>query len=111
MKSRSHPFSRFHPRRELNERLYDPSQLGFETARQEELSGGDTVQEAAGIFDRVLAGTASRAQIDCVVANSAFAILTLEPSLSINEAISQARESITSGAALGAFRKFVEINR
>lgn len=93
------------------ERLYDPSQLGFETARQEELSGGDTVQEAAGIFDRVLAGTASRAQIDCVVANSAFAILTLEPSLSINEAISQARESITSGAALGAFRKFVEINR
>lgn len=93
------------------ERLYHPEQLGFETARQEELSGGDTVKDAAEIFDRVLTGTATRAQTDCVIANSAFAILTLDPELSIAEAIAQARESIASGAALGTFRKFIEINR
>ncbi|MCM1050387.1 MAG: anthranilate phosphoribosyltransferase [Paenibacillus sp.] len=93
------------------ERLYHPEQLGFETARQEELYGGESVSDAAEIFDRVLSGTATRAQTDCVIANSAFAILTLEPELSIAEAIAQARESITSGAALGTFRKFIEINR
>lgn len=92
------------------ERLYLPAQLGFETARQEELSGGDTVQEAAAIFDNVLAGKATRAQADCVVANSAFAIHTLDPEVSIADAIAEARESIASGAALGAFRKFVELN-
>ncbi len=92
------------------ERLYMPEQLGFETATQKSLSGGESVEDAARIFDNVLAGTATREQTDCVVANSAFAIHTLDPQVSLTDAIAQARESIASGAALGAFRKFVEIN-
>lgn len=92
------------------ERLYTPAQLGFDTASQASLYGGDTVDESAVIFDNVLAGKGTKPQTDCVVANSAFAIHTLEPEVSIDEAIRQARESIYSGAALGAFRRFVEIN-
>lgn len=92
------------------ERLYHPKQLGFETIAQHELSGGNTVDDASRIFDNVLAGKATKAQTNCVVANSAFAIHTLEPSLPIKDAIDEARESIVSGAALGAFKKFVEIN-
>ena len=91
------------------EQLYLPEDLGFETAPQESLSGGETVEEAAAIFDNVLAGRATKHQTDCVIANSAFAIHTLEPELSLTEAIAEARESIASGAALGAFRKFVDI--
>ncbi len=93
-----------------SERLYTPAQLGFDTASQASLYGGDTVDESAVIFDNVLAGKGTKSQTDCVVANSAFAIHTLEPEVSIDEAIRQARESISSGAALGAFRRFVEIN-
>lgn len=92
------------------ERLYSPGDFGFPTVSQESLSGGDTVEEAAAIFDNVLAGTATKAQTDCVVANSAFAIHTLDPQVSIQEAIRECRESINSGAAQGAFRRFVEIN-
>lgn len=92
------------------ERLYLPEELGFTTASQRELYGGDTVAEASAIFDNVLSGKASRAQTDCVVANSAFAIHTLDPDLSLEQSIAEARESISSGAALGAFRKFVELN-
>ena len=91
------------------EQLYLPEDLGFETAPQESLSGGETVEEAAAIFDNVLAGRATKHQTDCVIANSAFAIHTLEPDLSLTEAIAEARESRASGAALGAFRKFVDI--
>ena len=90
--------------------LLKPEDLGFETVEQNSLSGGETVEEAASIFDRVLAGNATKAQTDCVVANSAFAIRTLEPGISIENAIKEARESIDSGAALGSFRKFVELN-
>lgn len=92
------------------ERLYSPEDFGFPTFSQESLSGGDTVEEAAAIFDNVLAGTATKAQTDCVVANSAFAIHTLDPQISIPEAIRESRDSINSGAAQGAFRRFVEIN-
>ena len=66
--------------------------------------------EAARIFDRVLAGTAGNGQINCVVANAAYAIKTLRPEKSLEEAIAEARASIDSGKAKKAFEKFVELN-
>lgn len=94
-----------------NERLYAPADLGFPQCRQDELSGGSTVHDAAVIFDNVLDGKGTSAQTDCVVANSAFAITTLEPNISISDAIEQSRESIASGKARKAFDKFCEINQ
>lgn len=93
------------------EQIYKPEDLGWKTAAQKELWGGETVAEAAKIFDNVLEGKGSQAQEDCVVANSAFALLTLEPELSIEEAKGLARESLRSGAAKEKFNKFCEINR
>lgn len=92
------------------EQLFTAESLGLTRARQDELSGGTSVEEAAAIFDNVLNGQASPAQLDCVIANAAFAIHTLEPQTSIMDAIDQARESIRSGKAADAFRKFVELN-
>lgn len=92
------------------EQLYTAESLGLTRARQDELSGGNSVEEAAAIFDNVLNGKASTAQLDCVIANAAFAIHTLEPQTSIMDAIDQARDSIRSGKAADTFRKFVELN-
>lgn len=93
-----------------DESIFTPESIGFETVGEQELSGGDTVQDAAFIFDKVLAGTATAGQINCVVANAAFAIRTLKPQLSLTEAINQARCSIECGNARRAFLKFVELN-
>lgn len=68
------------------------------------------MEEAAAIFDSVLEGKASDAKKNCVIANAAFAIRTLEPELEIRDAVAQARESLESGAALDCFRRFVDIN-
>jgi anthranilate phosphoribosyltransferase len=92
------------------ESIYSPEQLGFDRARESDLYGGATVDEASAIFDSVLAGTARKAQTDAVVANAAFAIRTIDPRLPLEEAISKARESLESGRALETFRRFVEIN-
>lgn len=93
------------------ERLFTPEELGFTRARQEDLSGGATVEDAAGIFDDVLSNRASEAQRNCVIANAAFAIRTLEPEVSVAEACRQAEESIVSGRALASFQRFVELNK
>jgi anthranilate phosphoribosyltransferase len=93
------------------EQIYTPEQLGWKRAEQHELSGGETVQEASAIFDRVLNNTATEAQHNCVIANSAFALTTLEPELTLPEAIALAEESISSGKALSAFNRFVELNK
>ncbi|MDD6888818.1 MAG: anthranilate phosphoribosyltransferase [Bacteroidales bacterium] len=90
--------------------LFLPSDLGFSTHQQCDIYGGDTIAEAAAIFDNVLAGKANAAQRDCVVANAAFALTTLNPGLPLDEAIARANESIYSGKALAAFNKFLEIN-
>lgn len=92
------------------ERLYTPEDLGFGTAQQADLWGGETIAEAAAIFDNVLAGKASRSQTDAVIANAAFAITTLDQQISIDKAIDQARYSINSGAAAECFKRFVDIN-
>ena len=93
------------------ERLFAPADLGLRTARPEELVAGATEEEAAQIFDNVLADKGLPAQKDIVVANAAFGIQTYERGQKpIGECIAIARESIESGKALATFKKFAELN-
>lgn len=93
------------------ERIFNPSDLGFETAKPEELVAGATEKEAKEIFDRVLENRALPAQKNIVLANAAFGIQVMEKGRkSIDECIEIARESIDSGNALNTFKKFVELN-
>ena len=92
------------------ETIYRPADLGFSIARQEELYGGDTPQEAARIFDNVLENRATKAQTDCVLINASFAIQAVEPMKRIEECVAIARESLESGKALKTFHKFIELN-
>jgi anthranilate phosphoribosyltransferase len=90
--------------------LLNPDDLGLKVAKEEELFGGETPQDAAQIFDNVLAGKATQAQTNAVLANAGAAIQTIEPKLSLVEAIDKARVSIESGAALRTFKAFLELN-
>ena len=94
----------------LYETIHRPAELGFSLVRQEELYGGDTPQEAARIFDRVLQREATKAQTDCVLINASFAVQVMEPEKPIEECVAIARESLESGKAFGAFKKFIELN-
>jgi anthranilate phosphoribosyltransferase len=93
------------------ESIYTPEELGFKKANPEELYGGNTSQEAAKIFDNVLANTATESQKNAVVINAAIAIQTIEPQLDIYTCIEQAKESLESGKAKLALEKFLEINK
>ena len=92
------------------ETIYRPADLGFSLARQEELSGGKSPQEAARIFDDVLCNRATKAQTECVLINASFAIQAREPGKPIEECVALARQSLESGKAWSTFCKFVEIN-
>ncbi len=92
------------------ESLYEPWQIGFSVCKQSDLEGGETPRDAALIFDNVMNNTATLAQKNCVVANAAFAIRTIEPTLSLENCIAEATESIDSGKAKETLKKFIEIN-
>lgn len=92
------------------EHVTSPEDIGFTRLRQEELSGGDSVQSAVEIFDNVLQGDGTSAQQSVVEVNAAYAIRTLAPDLSIEHCIAAARESILSGRAKASLDKFIKIN-
>ncbi len=92
------------------EKLYTPEMLGLKRCKEEELSGGESIEEAAKIFDDVLSGTATDAQKNCVLVNTAFAIQVICPEKRIEECLAEARESLESGKALNKFKKFLVLN-
>ena len=92
------------------EKIFRPSQLGFSAVRPEELYGGSTVQEAARIFDEVLENRSTESRRNVVLSNAAFAIKVVERDKDIEECLAIARESLESGRALAALKKYVELN-
>ena len=93
------------------ERVFKPSELGFDLVDPNNLKAGSTAEDAKRIFDAVLADEALPDQKNVVIANAAFAIQVLEKGAKpIEECLAIARESIESGRALATFKKFVELN-
>ncbi len=93
-----------------NEKIYTPESLGFERCPEASLDGGNSIEEAAAIFDRVMKGTATPAQTNAVVANAAFAIQVICPEKPIATCIALAQESLDSGAAIRTLKRFIELN-
>lgn len=93
------------------EQLFMPEELGFNRVRQEEIFGGNTIEDVVSVFNRVLNCTATQPQMDVVIANAAFAIQIIENKKPIAECIEIAKNSLYGKKALNALKKFVEINR
>ena len=96
--------------RNLGQELIKPEDLGLPRIQADELIGGNTVQEASELFDRVLENRCTEAQKKVVLANSAVAIQVVNTHLTFAEAMDQARYSLESGRALQMFKTFLKIN-
>lgn len=92
------------------ESIYTPESLGFDRYKEKDLDGGKTVEDAAAIFDAVINNTATEAQKDAVIINSAIAINTIDPNLSLADCILQAKDAIESGKLKHTFKNFLELN-
>ena len=92
-----------------SEELVSPNNIGFALLVQEELHGGETIKEAADIFNKILGGEGTEAQNHAVLANAGLAIATTNQT-PILEGIEEARESLNSGKALQSFKNFLSIN-
>ena len=92
------------------EKVFTPKDLGLNYVEPKDIFGGATADEARGIFDAVLEGRASEAQKSVALANAACGISVIDRNLSVEESIALCRESLDSGKALAAFKRFVEIN-
>jgi anthranilate phosphoribosyltransferase len=88
------------------EGVLSPEELGFAKLDPQAIYGGETVADAARIFEQVISGNGTAAQQDVVVANAGLAI-SCAKGISIPEGIAQARESLQSGKARAIFKGII----
>jgi len=79
--------------------MLTPEEIGLPRLKQEQLFGGNTVEEAAVIFKSVLGGTGTVAQNSAVFANAGMAIKTMYPKKNIEQCIEEAKSSLLGGKA------------
>lgn len=91
------------------ERILTPEALGKRRVSASDLAGGNSVEEAAKIFSRILSGEGSWAQNAVVLANAAMALYVTGKFADYEQAYKAAVESLESGKAEEALRKVVSL--
>lgn len=81
--------------------------LGLGTNRADELHGGATLDDSAGVLVSILKKEGTPAQTRAVLANAALALQAAEPSLSWAEVVFNATESLESGRAYAALTRLL----
>ncbi len=91
------------------ERIMTPEQLGKRMVSATDISGGNTVEEAAKIFTTILKGEGTWAQNAVVLANASMALHCTGKFNSYDDAYNAAVNSLESGKANECLRKLISI--
>ena len=91
------------------EKIMTPEQLGKRMVTPMDIHGGNTVEEAAKIFVKILKGEGSWAQNAVVLANAAMGLHCTGNFKSYDEAYDKAIESLDSGKANEAMKKLISL--
>lgn len=98
------PFKYFYNGGEV---LAEPGDLNFKSLNQIDLKGGDTVEESAKIFMKILEGNGTVEQNSAVIANAGMAIYCGHQKEGLQSALARAKEALESGKALESFKKLL----
>jgi anthranilate phosphoribosyltransferase len=91
------------------ENIISPGELNYKKVLQSELNGGKSVQEAAGLFSKILNGEGTLTQNNVVTVNAQMALKCYYPAKSFEECREIASESLLSKKALNSFTKLIEM--
>lgn len=94
----------------LGEKVMTPEQLGKRMVSASDILGGQTVEESAKIFLRILKGEGTWAQNAVVLANAAMALFCTGTYTAYNDAYQAAVESLESGKAWQAMKNLIALN-
>jgi len=94
----------------FGETILEAEHFGYNSLQAIELFGGDTVEEAASIFYKIISGEGTDAQNKVVFANSAIALQTYYNHLSIEECLAKSKEALLSLKAKTIMNKLINLS-
>jgi len=77
-----------------SEKMISPESLGMKRIAQEAIFGGNSVADAAKIFQQIIEGKGTEAQNNVVLANAAFALQIVNETKTFETAFEEAKESL-----------------
>ncbi len=89
--------------------LYTPEELGKRTVAQQDIFGGNTTEESASLFTKIIKGGGSWAQNAVVLANAAMALHCTGNYTNYDEAYKSAVDSLESGKAYSCLEKLIAL--
>lgn len=92
------------------ESVLTPQDFGISANTSSSISGGETVDSSVAIFMNILQNNGSQEQQNVVYANAGMAIATAE-NLTPIQGFEKAKESLTSGKALSAFKTLQKLSQ
>lgn len=95
--------------RNEEEKNVSANYFGCGTAQLKQISGGETLEDAAHIFMNIIQGDGSKTQNEVVLANAALAIQTYQQ-LEISEAMEKAKDSLFGLKALQSFNTLKQLS-
>ena len=90
--------------------IMTPEQLGKRMVQQSDIHGGNSIEEAAKIFTKILSGEGTWAQNAVVMANAAMGLYCTGAYKTYDDAFGAAVESLESGRANNCLKKLIELN-
>jgi anthranilate phosphoribosyltransferase len=91
------------------ERIMTPEELGKRMVNASDIYGGNTVEEAAKLFTKILKVEGSWAQNAVVLANAAMALNSTGAYKNYNDAYGAAVDSLESGKAYGCLQQLISL--
>ncbi len=92
---------------EKGEKIYTAYELGKRIVSPQDISGGNSPEDAAEIFTSILKGRGTWAQNAVVLANAAIALHTTQKYVDYETCMNMAVESLESGKAYASFKKII----
>ncbi len=92
-----------------SEKIMQPEDFGFNSIKQSDIHGGDTVESSANIFKTIISGNGTQQQNNVICANAGMAI-SVANQCSIETGIEKAKDSLQSGKALQVLQKLQKIS-
>ena len=87
--------------------IYNPGDIGCEVVAQSELFGGSTAEASANMLYKILQREGTPAQTQAVLANAGAGLFVAGKAGTLVEGYALAKESLESGRAFQAFKKFI----
>ena len=90
------------------ELMFSPNSLGLKNVTPNAIFGGNTVEEATKIFEKIISGNGTEAQNNVVCANAGLAIATAKQ-ISHEDGFEMAKESLLSGKAKKCLTQLIAV--